>query len=121
MSTSTDRFMGREEQPLTVPTPDERTMAILCHILCLVVWLFGPLVIYLIKKDESAYIAEHARESINFQLTVAIITIVLIVSIIGLFFVWLVGIAAAILIIIATIKASDNRIYRYPFTIRFLK
>ena len=121
MTRQSNSFTGYDEEPVIVPTSDERTMAILCHILCLVVWLIAPLVIYLIKKDESPYVAEHAKESLNFQLTIAIITIILILSIIGIFFVWLVGIAAAVLIIVATIKASDNKIYRYPFTIRFIK
>ncbi len=114
-------LLGTEEQPLITPTSDEKTMAILCHILCLVVWLFAPLIIYLVKKDESQYIAMHAKEALNFQITLAIISIVCIITIIGIFFLWIVGIYATVLIIVATIKASENKIYRYPFTIRFIK
>jgi uncharacterized Tic20 family protein len=114
-------FLGTEEQPVSMPTGDERTMAILSHILCLVVWLFGPLIIYLVKKDESGYVADHAKESLNFQITMAIVAVIMLVSIIGIFFLWILGIYATILIIIATIKASDNKIYRYPFTIRLIK
>jgi uncharacterized Tic20 family protein len=96
-------------------------LAILCHVLCLVAWLIPPLVIYLLKKDESAYIAEHAKESLNFQISLAIYMAILFITIIGILFMWLVGIFALIVIIVATIKASDNKLYRYPLTIRFIK
>lgn len=114
-------FLGVESDPLANPTSDERTMAILCHVLCIVAWILPPLIIYLLKKDESRFIAEHAKESINFQITWTLITILLVLSIIGLLLVWFVGILALILIIVATIKASDSKMYRYPFTIRFIK
>lgn len=114
-------LLGTDDSPKYAPSGDERTMAILSHILCLVVWLFAPLIIYLIKKDESAFVAAHAKESLNFQITIAIVSVILILTIVGILLLWLVGIVATILIIVATIKASDNKLYRYPFTIRFIK
>ena len=119
--TQQNSILGTEEQPVTVPTSEERTLAILAHVLSLVVWIFAPLVIYLIKKYESAYVRHHAKESLNFQITVSIIGILLFISIIGIFFLWILGIAATVLIIVATIKASENKLYRYPFTIRLIK
>lgn len=97
-------------------------MAILSHILCLVfvVGLIAPLIIYLIK-NQSPFIAAHAKESLNFQITVMIIAFILIITIIGLFFLWILGIISTILIIIATIRASENKLYRYPFTLRLIK
>ena len=65
-------LLGTETDPGYVPTSEERTLALLSHVLCVVVWLFPPLIIYLIKKDESAYVAAQAKESLNFQITVAI-------------------------------------------------
>jgi uncharacterized protein len=114
-------FLGNDQPPTYTPTSDERTMAILSHVLCLVVWLFAPLIIYLVKKDESPFVAAHAKEALNFQITLTIIVIVCIISIIGIFLLWLVGIASTILIIVATIKASENKLYRYPFNIRLIK
>ena len=96
-------------------------MAILSHILTIVVWLFAPLIIYLIKKDESKFVAEHAKESLNFQITVTLACIVLFITIIGIFLLWIVGIIALILVIVATIKANDGKLYRYPFTLRLIK
>jgi uncharacterized Tic20 family protein len=121
MPGSNERFLGTEEQPLLPPTSDERTMAMLSHVLCLVVWLFPPLVIYLLKKDESAFVAAHAKESLNFQITISLVTILLLISIVGILLLWLVGIVYVILVIVATIKASDKKLYRYPFTIRLIK
>ena len=52
------------------PTQDEKNIALLCHVLTLVAWFVAPLVIFLIKKDESEYIRSHAAESLNFQLSI---------------------------------------------------
>lgn len=114
-----------EEYPLSAPTSDERTLGILSHILSIVpgVGILGPLVIYLIKKD-SQFVGENAKESLNFQITVYLALIVggiLTVVFIGLLILCAVGIADLVLVIIATIKASENKIYRYPFNLRLIK
>ncbi|HEY0678337.1 MAG TPA: DUF4870 domain-containing protein [Chitinophagaceae bacterium] len=124
MTTQQTSYLGSEEQPAYVPSSDERTMAILSHVLCLVVWLFAPLIIYLIKKDESTFVAFHAKESLNFQLTVfvlALICIPLVLILIGVLLLWLLGIISTILVIVATIRASENKLYRYPINFRFIK
>ncbi|HRP30763.1 MAG TPA: DUF4870 domain-containing protein [Agriterribacter sp.] len=114
-------FLGTDDLPAVQPTSDEKTLAILSHILTLVAWLIAPLVIYLIKKDESPFVAAHAKESLNFQITVALVCIVLAITLIGILLIWLVGVFALILVIVATIKANDGRLYRYPFTLRLIK
>ena len=119
----TNSILGEEEQPLVTPTSDEKTMAILAHILALVAWFIAPLVIYLAKKD-SPYVTAHAKESLNFQLTMligVIISVVLMIVLIGFLLLWLIGIANLVFVIIATIKASENKLYRYPIAIRFIK
>jgi uncharacterized Tic20 family protein len=115
-----------EEYPLTTPTSDERTLAILSHILAIVpgIGIFGPLVIWLVKKNESTFVEENAKESLNFQLTViiaAVISCILIVVIIGIFLLWVLGILNLVLVVVATVKASENKIYRYPFNLRLIK
>jgi uncharacterized Tic20 family protein len=124
MNEQPNSILGSDEPPLYTPTSEEKTMAILSHILCLIFWLLPPLIIYLVKKDESQFIAAHAKESLNFQITVmiaVIISIVLMIVLVGILLLWLVGIASTILVIVATIKASENKLYRYPFSIRFIK
>lgn len=105
------------------PTDNERLLAILSHILCLVVGLgfIPPLIIYLLKKDESAYVAAHARESLNFQLTLLIACVLLFISIIGIFLIWVLGLLNLVMVIVATIRAADNELYRYPFSLRLVR
>ena len=120
----TNSFLGSEETPLYTPNSDERTMAILSHILTLVAGFLAPLIIYLIKKDESKYVAEHAKESLNFQITLFlgfIICAILIIVLIGIFLIWALAILALVFVIMATIKASENKIYRYPINLRIIK
>jgi uncharacterized Tic20 family protein len=119
-STHSDPLPG-SETPQYTPTNDERTLAILCHVLTIFFWLFPPLIIYLIKKNESAYVTEHARESLNFQITMSIVAIALVLTIVGILLVWVLAIVVLVLVIIASIKASENKVYRYPLTIRLIK
>ena len=114
-------FLGTDTQPELAPTSDEKTMALLCHVLTFIAPILAPLIIWLIKKDESTFIAYHAKESLNFQITVVIICILLVISIVGLLIVWLVGIFSVVLVVIATIKASEGKLYKYPFSIRMVK
>ena len=116
-----DTYLGEGIQPDYIPTSDEKTLAILSHILTLVAPILAPLIIYLLKKDESKFVTFHAKESLNFQITVMIIVIGLLITIIGMLVAWIVGIAALVLVIIATIKASEGKLYRYPFNIRLIK
>lgn len=108
-------------QPQLNPTSDEKTLALLSHVLTFIAPILAPLIIYLVKKDESEYIAYHAKESLNFQISIAIYVIVLVFSIIGILLVWAVAIAAFVLVILATIKAAEGKFYKYPLTIRLIK
>jgi uncharacterized Tic20 family protein len=117
-------LLGTEEQPAYTPTSDEKTMALLSHILTLIGGFVAPLIIYLVKKDESKFIEDHAKESLNFQITLCIafiVSAILIIVLIGIFLIWILSIMALILVIIATLRASEGKIYRYPFNIRLIK
>ena len=114
-------FLGTESLPAVVPTSDEKTMALLSHILTIVAPVLAPLIIYLIKKDESAFIAEHAKESLNFQITMFIICFLLVITIIGILIVWIIALLALVFVIIATLRASEGKLYKYPFAIRLIK
>ena len=117
-------LLGTDESPVIPPTSDEKTMALLSHVLTFVFPFLAPLIIYLIKKDESSFVAYHAKESLNFQITLFILGVIfcmLIVVIIGIVLLWIEGIAATVLIIVATIRASEGKLYKYPFCIRLIK
>ncbi|MEO5995086.1 MAG: DUF4870 domain-containing protein [Chitinophagaceae bacterium] len=109
------------QQPVYQPTSDEKTMAILAHVLTFVCSFIAPLIIYLIKKDESKYVAAQAKESLNFQITLIIAIFALFITVIGILLIWPLCIVGYIFVIIATIKASEGKIYRYPLCIRFIK
>jgi uncharacterized protein len=111
-------------------TKEERNWAMLSHLLALVGYFvipFGnvaaPLIIYLMKKDESPFVADQSRESLNFQISVciyALISGVLVLILIGFLLLAVVGVAGAILTIIAAVKASNGEAYRYPLTLRLI-
>jgi len=114
-------LLGQESQPDYVPSSDEKTFALLSHVLTLVAPILAPLIIYLIKKDESRFVAYHARESLNFQITVCVIAIILVITLIGILLLWFVGIISLVLVIVATVRASEGKLYKYPFSIRLIK
>jgi uncharacterized Tic20 family protein len=117
-------LLGTDESPVIPPTSDEKTLALLSHVLTFFFPILAPLIIYLVKKEESSFVAYHAKESLNFQITLcifAIIFCILIIVIIGIFLLWIEGLAATVLIIVATIRASEGKLYRYPFTLRLIK
>jgi uncharacterized Tic20 family protein len=113
-----------EEYPLSTPTSDERTLGILSHILAIVpgVGILGPLVIWLINKDGSQFVSASAKESLNFQLTLIIAWIICAILIfIGWIFFLVIGVLDVILVITASVRTSENKIYRYPFNLRLIK
>ena len=63
-----------------MPTAEEKNWALAAHIGPLLVLLFTagylsflvPLIILLVKGDESRFVGHHARQSLNFQLTLFI-------------------------------------------------
>jgi uncharacterized protein len=102
---------------------NDRNIAVLTHIGGIFFSFVPGLIVWLLKKDESAYIGDQAREALNFQITVLIaymVCYVLVFILIGfllLAIVWLVNI---LLCIIAASKASKGEEYRYPFTLRLI-
>jgi hypothetical protein len=103
---------------------------VLCHISALVGFVIplgnvlGPLIIWLIKRGELPSVDAHGKESLNFQISVLIYSVVagvLILVLIGFVLLILIGLAALILVIIASVKASQGELYRYPCTIRLIR
>jgi uncharacterized protein len=136
----------------------ERNWGVAAHLSALVAvagmpfgHILGPLVVYLIKGNESEFVAGHARASLNYQITVSIAMVVgIIVAVAATLgfiatnpdrqvpdpgsavsfgvFLFAVGIAfvlaiviSLIFIIMGSLAASEGRPYTYPFAIRFLK
>jgi uncharacterized Tic20 family protein len=121
--------MTDEEQ--TVETPDgtpvasneERTLALVAHLGGFFTSFVAPLVVWLVKKDESEFVADQAKEALNFQITVAIFMVIGGVGtfcLIGIPLMLVVSIADLVLSIVAGLKSYEGHRYRYPFTIRLL-
>ncbi len=103
---------------------DARMWAMLCHLLGLFTCFIGPLIIWLIKKDEDPFIDNQGKEALNFQITIAIASIVsaLLAAIcVGVFLGIAVWILDLIFCIVASVKANSGEAYRYPVSIRFIK
>ena len=117
-------ILGQAFEPATPPTSDEKTMALVSHLLVLVASFVAPLVIYLLKKDESSFVANNAKESLNFQITIAIaigVSVLLMMVLIGFLLIFAVSLANLVYVIIATMRASEGKEYQYPFCIRLIK
>ncbi|NVJ49339.1 MAG: DUF4870 domain-containing protein [Gammaproteobacteria bacterium] len=113
----------------TEPTPEQRQYAMFCHLAAFsgLVIPFGsiivPLILWLMKKDESEFINHHGREALNFNITMAFISLfclLLFFVVIGMILMPFVLMAWLIMIIIAAIKANDGESYRYPFSLRLI-
>lgn len=117
-------YLGTSQQPLGQVSSDDRLLAILCHVLTLFFSFIPPLVIYLLKRDESPFVREHAKESLNFQITLAILYVVsfiLIILLVGILMLMALGFVHLVFVIIATVRAAESRTYRYPFSIRLIR
>lgn len=116
--------------PSSEISDDEQTWAILTHasgLLGLVVPfgnIFGPLLCWLIWREESAFVDESGRAALNFQLTWTLWLFLAILSLvvgIGLVLIPAVALAWLVLVVVATARASDREVYEYPLTIDFVE
>ena len=115
----------------SVASSSTRTWCILCHASALLGiffhflgHIFGPLIVWIFKRADAPEIDAHGKESLNFQLSMliydaaAVIHCFVLIGIPILVLLWVLNI---VFVIIASIKASEGELYRYPLTIRFTK
>jgi uncharacterized Tic20 family protein len=117
--------------PGAAPTENERTWGMLAHlsalaglVLPLVGIVVGPLVVWLSRRDESQFVAGHAKEALNFNISVllgALACMLLMLVFIGFLLGTALFIAWLVMTLIAAIKASEGHPYRYPFSLRLVK
>jgi uncharacterized Tic20 family protein len=107
----------------------ERLWAMLAHLLSFVAaYLFlgfvAPLIVLLVFGPRSAFVRANAVESLNFNLSwllYAIIAVILAFVLIGFLILAVLGVAYVVLVIIASFRANNGELYRYPATIRFVR
>ena len=112
------------------PTADEKLWGAIAHVSPVLLSALGPLLVMLLKGNQSVWVERQAKEALNFQLTVLAVAAVLIVAGLLLFCFggWLLwkllaplGLAVAVLSVYAGIKAHEGAMYRYPFNVRLVK
>ncbi|MEM9445486.1 MAG: DUF4870 domain-containing protein [Verrucomicrobiota bacterium] len=109
---------------------NEKTWGMACHLATLAGLiipfgnLIGPLVVWLLKKQEMPFVEDQGKEVLNFQITISIalvISAILTVVAIGFLLLPIVGLISIIFTIIGAIKANEGHSYRYPFALRLIK
>ncbi len=119
-----------------VPDKDACQWAMLCHVAALAQFalpsfgqIVGPLIVWLLKREQHPFIDEQGKESLNFQISVTLYAIVgsvlLAATCVGLPFVPVLAIGILVVgvvyCVIGAVAANKGQHFRYPMTIRFLK
>jgi uncharacterized protein len=123
--------------PSPNPESQARTWNMLCHLSALAGFvvpfgnIFGPLLVWQIKKNEFPSVEVHGKAALNFQITVMIAVLVaifagIILLIIGIGILLIFGAIAInfcgiIFAIIAGIKANNGEDYKYPWSLELVK
>ncbi len=108
---------------VTVPSNDDKNLATITHLGGTVFSVFPALIVWVLKKDDNAYVGEQAKEALNFQITVLMAQFVaglLMFILIGFVMLPLIWLANIIICIIAAIATSKGGTYRYPLTVRLI-
>lgn len=112
------------EVEIIVPSSDDKNIATITHLAGILFSFIPALIVWLLKKDDSHYIAAQAKEALNFQITVAIALFIsgsiLSWILIGLAFIPIIWLANIIFCIIAAVSTSKGETYRYPFCLRLI-
>ena len=115
--------MTTETNLITVPSADDKNIATITHLAGTVFSFIPALLIWALKKDDTAYISDQAKEALNFQITILMAQFVagiLAFILIGFLFMLIIWLANVVLCIIAAISSSKGEQYRYPLTLRLI-
>jgi len=121
--TSNDTTAGSSSGLNSSPSADDKNIVVLTHLGGTIFSIIPSLIVWLLKKDDNAYIGEQAREALNFQITILLAQIVstfLIVILIGIALMGLIWLANIVLCILAAVATSKGENYRYPFALRLI-
>ncbi len=108
---------------IALPSNDDKNIATITHLGGILFSFIPSLIVWLLKKDDSEYIAAQAKEALNFQITVLLaqfVSGVLIFILVGFLLLALIWLFNIVLCIIAAISTSKGEAYRYPFTLRLI-
>ena len=117
---------GSFDQPAVRSHSDtDRHFGVAIHLSPLVAFLFGPailapLVLWLIRKDESPFVDDHGREMLNALLSFVVYHIVAVLTVVGIVALPVLYIVAVVNLVRGAVSANRGDFFRYPMTIRFL-
>ena len=107
------------------PSGNEKIWSMFSHLSALLgIGIILPLVVYLAMRKESEYVAQNAKEALNFHISIyiyALCCLPLVLIFIGIPMLIILGLTSLILAIVATVKASDGGCYHYPLSLRLVK
>lgn len=108
---------------MTDAAANDRNIAVLTHLGGIFFSFVPGLIVWLLKKDDSVFIGEQAREALNFQITVLIgymLAWVLAFLLVGFLLLPLIYLANLLLCLVAAVKVSKGEEYRYPLSLRLI-
>ena len=109
---------------------EAKTWGMLCHLAGFAGYLtgigqiLGPLIVWILKKDQYAFVDDQGKEALNYNISMTLWMIIAGLSIfllVGFVLLPVLALVDIILKIVAAVKANEGVAYRYPLTIRFLK
>jgi uncharacterized Tic20 family protein len=113
----------QENKTANVPeipsTPEERSNAMLAHLLGAVTGFIGPLIFYVTKKD-SPFVFDQAKEALNFHLTMLIAALVIGTCTLGIGLIVIMPVQI-IFSILGGMAANKGEVYRYPWKFELIK
>jgi uncharacterized Tic20 family protein len=99
----------------------EKLWSVAIHLLAIPFEFFAPLIGYFLLKDKGPFVSHHAKESLNFGITIALAAVVLVISFVGLLLLWALPIVWIVFRLIAAFKAGQGEFYKIPIAIKFIK
>ena len=109
---------------------EQKNWAMIAHLSALLfLWsgiggMLGPFIVWLMRKDDMPFAAQQAKEALNFQITMFLLSIIgwiLVLVLVGFVMLGILFIVDLVLTIIAAMKAGEGIAYRYPFNLRLVK
>tara|TARA_R110002096_G_scaffold16106_10_gene55008 strand:+ start:18393 stop:18878 length:486 start_codon:yes stop_codon:yes gene_type:complete len=131
------RFSSRPDQPALgsgkLSEGEDRTWGMFCHLAALsnligpsILNIVGPLIPWLLKRQESPWVDAHGKESINFQLTMSILAWIGALAMpitcgVSVALSVAAGIFSIVMAVVASVRANEGKFMPYPFSFRFFR
>lgn len=128
-----DRRRTKRRRPAGL-TQDEKTMAMFIYLLGIFTGFIGPLILWMMKREESKFIDFHGKQMVNFTITLAIVHLclmvvgvpfIIITFFLGAFIVvplgMAIGVYSLVMVIMGAMKANKGEWYEFPLSLRLIK